>query len=1072
MKAFPALKALPVLKALPASTALPNCVISSFSLDFHHKSGDFCLAAHSQHWLRIPTLEIHTMEIRKGAPATEHYQGEKLFFSQSLLPSFLPNSIFSSPIPLSYPNPSFLPQHPLPSPPVFSQPLRLTYRRAPTTTPSTNTDEMASDTDEDDQPVMEFELPLHGGPDIDLFESHTYLFDKLGLDSADHLLLRIFFMLAALCDPMTQPGENSEYLLSVCGLANAATGLGYLILLEERRENGSGAPDQQSGQLAPVAKLEVPMLRFTLSLKFFELLQAISKALRADDEIRLRHLHNHRRFWEQTSQWWLPVLDSDDDEQPLKLLYYMCCTLIMSLFLMFRTDKADSNMALNPYMDYFVRLWKTHTSIISFALDIDRELEEEAWTNKGEYFDTPDNVKRALLGSSAVRVVLAAALENMFEWNRNNAFWQNPKPRDVYHDLDDLPILDFFDPVSRKSTNPGGLGHQLHHFAVALLVLRAYTNFLPCQHTQLDLEPGPGRGTMTLYPSGDQDDLDRDLLTRTDPAGISMDLLHDIYYDDNLDDDVKYVFGHYDSEDESGSEANGENEKFRGVVRLDEDLIEFDEQGRDWRDKVRGDNVHFTPEFTALLEEFKADPTKKGGDFFFESFKEVEEGLRVFTLLEIEYVPKFLQYVGQALVNTTAMAALQLADGDHKLIDRIHQFLVSEASLDLLDEALLIKPHLIQSRALTVFELILAFNPKTACAIMDELLMINGLRRLLIWFICHHVNLHMSLINYVYELVAGLRGNSPKKTGLYKFSRQGALELSPVEKLMILHELFINSVSWLVSEDDDGNPAVPSQRAEKIVSCLCLMILKLINEEIIVISPENSDEYEDYSQDILGLLVLWIGRIPEARTLYFKVRNMKFGIALAEPSGESSALTEGSDTGEKLLEDPDKEPPTEDENLQEGETIGFLGDPDASDNEEDDKKPNLEEEKARKSVRSFVDGVAMLTNLAIIYNLPLLEKGFSHATLRRLIQDFPHMTIDLDRILPFVETCIVGDNYVKLKTKLDGSKAKITAGDGESAEPPEPEFNDEFLNGEGEFRDKPEAKSKAKKKKKKKTKKK
>lgn len=729
-------------------------------------------------------------------------------------------------------------------------------------------DEMASDTDEDENPVMDFELPLHSGPSVDLFRSHSYICYNLQIDTSDKLLMRIFHMLAALCDPMTQPGENGEYLLSVKGLADAATALGYQILLEMRLENQKSIGEFQLAQLLALGDIDTTMLRFTLSLKFFEILNAISVCLRAEDDVRLRHLKNHKDIWERTAQFWLPKLDMDDDDQPLKVIYYMCCTIIMSLYLLFRNDKESANLALNPYLEYFVRLWKSHTSIIQLALEIDRELEEEAWSNKGEYFDTPDNVKRALMGSSAVRIVLAAVLENMFVWNSKDS----DKPTNLLttHDLVEMSMLDFFDPLSRVSPNGGALYNNIDHFALAMLVLRLYTDFSPYHKTEIDMGYARG-GVLVTCPSADVEIHKKDMMLRNDPAGMTMDLVCDLYQDDKLDDDVKYVFGHYDSEEESGSETGRDEEDFPMALRRDKDDIEFDEQGRDWRDLIRGSNNNLTTEFSNLLMSYTNKP-EEGADYFFTNMDQVEEGLKVFALLEIEYMPKFVQHVGQSLINTIGLAASRTMQNEHDFIDSIHKFLVSPAKQELVLEALQHKPFLIQSRRLTNFELILAFNSKTACAILDELLMVNGLRRLIIWFICHSINLHMSLINHVYELAAGLRGNAPKRESPYKFSRQGALELSPVERLMLLHEFLINSGPWLLSTDEDGNLDVPPQRAEKMVSYLCLMILKLIDEKIIELAQNHTDEFEDYSQDIQVLLFPWIGRVPEARALYFQVK--------------------------------------------------------------------------------------------------------------------------------------------------------------------------------------------------------
>lgn len=985
------------------------------------------------------------------------------------------------------------------------------------------------DTDEDEHPIMEFELPLHGGPSVDLFELHSYLFEKLQLNQDDKLLLRIFYMMAALCDPMTQPGENGSYQLSVRGLADTATALGYQILLEMRHE-AQNSDDEVPFQLAPIQNADLINLKFTLSLKFFEIIQAINILLRAEDELRVRHLQIDEEIdWSAVACYWLPKLDGEDEDQPLKTLYYMCCTIIVSIYLMYK----NSSIGISPYTDYFLRLWKTHSSIIQLGLEVDRLLEEEAWSKRGEYFDTPEIVKRALMGSSAVRTVLAVVLEDFFVANTSDTL------RTTYqmavHDLESLSILDFFDPLCREMVGGGSLHNKVDNIAVAMVVLRLHTDFSPCY-------PVPSSNIekelwSPEYPTLNYDQRNRDSTRRSDPAGLSCDLVEETYYDDKLDDDVKYVFGHYDSEEESSSEA-GQETDFPMALRKDKDDIEFDERGRDWRDQVRGSNVNLTPEFKALLDEFTANPLKEGSDHFFSNFDEIEEGLRVFTLLEIEYMPKFLQHVGQSLLNTVAYAATRALEGDHDLIDRIHVFLVSPADPDLLAEALQQKPFLIQRRYITVFELILVFNSNTACALMDELLMVNGLRRLIIWFLCHSVNLHMLLINHVYELVAGYRGNSSKRNSPYKFSRQGALQLSPVEQLMLLHEFFINSGPWLVSEFgeiEEDHQDVPALRAEKIVLCLCLMILKLIDEKIIVLSQDHQDDFEDYSQDLKVLLFPWIGRVLEARHLYFEVTRIKNSETPTEKSQELTSSELANETNYRRIVDTlndlgllDKVRPkfaalshgfrqladagalSEDGLFEDffdmmgiKQAAQLVPEIPASDVSEGRKSESVITSQNRadtltnKKQEEYDDGLAASGTWA--EHGQMTSKGFTSESIfiaisieayggeifpgkvpsavvfdlfRDYIEQYPVSSMDVPRMLKFLDLMIIGENQARLRARsLHDVLGDAYLKDMGKERAPESEFNDEFLNGEGKFQEKLDKQKKKKKKKAKKKKK-
>lgn len=781
---------------------------------------------------------------------------------------------------------------------------------------------MASDTDEDD--VMEFEIPVSSGPSSNLFLPHDDIYAYLYLDEDDVVLSRIFFMVAALCDPMTQPGENGVFQLSVRAISDVAIALAYQIMMEEKNSE-SAAAELLGDVIWPQSQVEVEesntntsqtrseqseaqehaetaetaennlaqesssqalprdavalLHRFELSVYFFRLLDAANATLHTDNEVELRHLCVDALEWRSSAQLWLPMLDTDTYDHQLKVLYYVCSVVAQALFLMFENEQNDevaswseiqgnkSNLAKNPYTDYLMRMWKCHTRVVQLALDMDRQLEEDAWKSGAlkpdsdqTVEDLPDLVKRALIGSSALRCVLAAGLEHDCDlWKEN--------------DLCALLMLDFFDPGSR--IQPGSLFAEVEPIAAATLVLRANTDFLPAQYDPLFAERHnyrPSKGPEDAYwealhkcfPSSAL--CDHSVMLRRTPEGMSTDLLADVTLNDNLDYDVRYIFEGVG--EESGSEHSDE---FPMAVRRDVDDIEFDDQGRDWRDCVRAPNTELDPKFAQLLLEFDPDVPS---DHFFSTFPQAEEGLRVFALLEIEYMPRFLEHVGQALVNTVALAATKALDGDALLVDSLHRFLASPAPPSLLKEALTHKPLLLQRRKVTTFELVLVFNPATAAAVMDELLMVNGLRRSMIWFLCHSVNLLMSLMNYVYELASGLRGASLDQLSLYTFLRKGKLVLSPVEQLMLLHEFFLNTGNWLIAEASDSDSGLP-ERALKMVACLCMMIERLASDGTILFTP-TEDEFDDYSHDVRTLLFPWIGRLVAARILYFDVQSAKF----------------------------------------------------------------------------------------------------------------------------------------------------------------------------------------------------
>lgn len=874
------------------------------------------------------------------------------------------------------------------------------------------------DTDEDEQQVMEFDLPLPNTQN--LFDLHSLLHDKLDLDPDDDLLNDIFHMVAATCDPFTQPEDTERVILSVDCLADVAMALGYQMLLREEDNPKEG--------------VEIASLRFSLSLKFFRILEAIHCVLRADDELRVRYLHNDKLNWEATAKYWLPVLDTDDDEQELKLCYYMCCVLIMAVYKLFSTF----SMALNPYADYLLRLWKTHTSIIALALEMDRELEEEAWATKGEYFDTPENIKRALLGSSAVRTVLA--------WILN----QTPTPEK--HDNDDHDIrhevmLDFFDPLARTKRNCGSLVADERLLMVAQLVLRQHIQFSPvCQKLE----------DLSSFPRFDGSDYAYRAIKRSTAMGAAGDLVVDLYYDDQFDEDIKYVFGYFDSDEEESSEEAAEEHKpdddIAMALRSETDL-EFDDQGRDWRDCARGENVEFTQRFLQLEAAFSALPANvKDADDFFTDWKQMHQALELLALMRIELLEKIIHRVGQVIVNTTAKAVKDEFSAKKSDItpDKLYKHLVSPASSESLWETNQHKSSIIAFRKITAFELILINNPHLALAVIDELLMCKGFRRTLIWFLTHNVNLHMTLINYVYELVMGLRGNLPDgPPAPYQFSRKGAkLELSSIEQLMLLHELFINGSSWLLQGEYDTSAELPELIAKKLVSYFCLMILRLILNNVIVLDKTSKTDYfEDYSQDVQVLLFSWIGKVPEARDLFFRIKREMYLDSQEEPL-EGCAVTEPEEI-EQVLESLRR--------LPDHEIYPYT----------------MTHAHARSVLTAFAD--RLFVHICTLYKID--TEDMDKSDVKSLTRDL-HLFLTNYNVLARCKV-FVSVIFNHLEDIVVGNRPslvrKVFAEEAEESGPVDSEFNDEFLNGEGQFQETTQptgTKKKTKKKKKKKGKKK
>lgn len=942
----------------------------------------------------------------------------------------------------------------------------------------------------DDQGSFELELPAVLGTAPNLFAPHKYLRQMLALDASDSVLTRIFALLAALCDPLTQPEDNEKFPLSVEALGQVSVALSYQILLSERaRDNGTENGTENgtaTGLTDEVDHPEVASLRFTLLLKYFAILQAINVVLRADDELRVRYLQNDRDDWEKTAGHWLPCVPVDAPHDPdacLKLLYYISCVAVMGLYQLFPPGNDGGNnsvysAALNPYSEFFLRLWKTHTSIIALALEMDRELEEEAWATKSEYLDTPDLVKKALLGSSAVRTTLAWILEQVY-------------PGAIVGDGDLLnfdicrsPLLLFYDPLVRTASSCGCIMRDEQLLMVATLIIRLRVPLSPvAAEARSAAQPD--------FPIFDLLDYDFRAANRKTALGSAGDLMVDLYYHDQFDEDIKYVFGYYESDEDSLSDNDNDNddndnndkhnntnnddnndndsdidkfsvnseELYGTAKRAKKDEIEFDEDGRDWRDCARGPNVEFTERFLDL--EAKARILGEDSDHFFSSWFELEQSFVFLALVKIESVSAFVQRVGQVTINTVAKAIkdeLVKKSGDFISPNKIHLHLTSLAKKELRVVAQEEFPTMSCSQ-LTTFDLILFRNPECALALFDELFMCKGLRRSLIWYLTRCVDFLMTSINYVYELVSGLRGNSPAREAKYVFSRKGALELSQIEKLMALHELFGSASRWAL--DDAAKTSIPEQNTIKLVLCLCLMIRRLLENG--TIKQNTEDSFEDYSHDLQVLLFPWIGRVPEARDLFFKAKLDLYRRLEEENISVSSKEIEGTD------------PLQSDSNMDILSVLEMLENLDFPEYHE-----AVEEPSVQLAFRNF--GQRLFYHICRIYNVENVDLEQFKTTesaqddfyifLTRF-NDFSRNKTFVRNIFSLLEGISVGERPdpkdVNDEPDLTTHPLEESISDSQ-VDPVESEFNDAFLNGEGHFQENEKEKSDDKKKKKKKKK--
>jgi hypothetical protein len=309
--------------------------------------------------------------------------------------------------------------------------------------------------------------------------------------------------------------------------------------------------------------------------------------------------------------------------------------------------------------------------------------------------------------------------------------------------------------------------------------------------------------------------------------------------------------------------------------------MEVDSKGRDWRDIPRGDNIILNRKFVDLLVRSTKDstvfitPIEKLLDAMKEMTEQTVETSRCEQI--IQSVAWVVQYERETMTMSKEEMLEQESDPNINT-DVIYNFLKTDDN----------------------FVKMMNHNPSSSFFVIDELLMAQGYRRVLIWFLTH-LPLNQWLINYFHDLLVGNRGSPPSEKGeaelRFPFSREGALELSEIEKSMLLHEFLSNAVIFLSrgssyeledvawrnesaetkvrmkkeleceAEDDKISTFITNRsNAQKLIKVICLMLKSL--EKHGILQPGDPE----YRVEIQTLLVQWVGVgfVPEARELFFR----------------------------------------------------------------------------------------------------------------------------------------------------------------------------------------------------------
>ncbi|CAK7895694.1 hypothetical protein CAAN1_05S04830 [[Candida] anglica] len=872
-----------------------------------------------------------------------------------------------------------------------------------------SSEEIESDTPGDSEsPSWEFDFPLTNGPrpptsSTDHIQRHTKLAQLLGLSEDLPNLQHVFSTVASLCDPYTQPEENEHSILSLDCISDLVIAISFSNL-KYNKVTPSSSPEA-------IQNPEIQSLKFDLSLAYFTILQAILGGLNADDELTLRYVNNDATNWHKNLHIWTPMNLFTPDTFNLKLSYRMACVLLLAIYKLFKPEASSNsteyNLALNPYLHYFIKTWKCQTNVILLGLEIDRRLEALDQSDPDSEYVTPYIVNAALKGSSAIRYVCTwilnqnpSSLQLDEEDPDTGILADSPSPSQVdvmdsEYDIKCESLINFMHPLGRKKINGGALSVDMRLVVIALLITNSG---FPMNARQIEHSPNSS--------SWERERREH----QAKPIAELGDILLDLEYQDRFDEDIRYIFD-YEYEEEEGGEPVGvideeaeDNDQWEDVVpklttesssknkneittaknsdipkigdlnmrvdnirRLtpeevsqllhseetndektpvnstkkkaiptsndnngttttptinhnkkeistavrskDEAELDFDEFGRDWRDIPRGENSELHPRFVKELEGFYALPEedKQDPDNFFPRWHEFETCLGFLAMNGFEgsegELEDFEVKVGQSVLNTIAKAVKEETEIEEVepvssttiTPDRIYKYLSSLASDSEVATTQDNNKLIIPIFGITKFELLLHNNRKLAGCILDEMLMCKGYRRVLIWFITHNINLCPALINYVYELLVGLRGSADNQKP-YLFSRKGGkIILSDVEQSMLLHEFLSNTDLYLFATEEAvetfyGYKIVLSESiAKKYSSLMCLMIDQLINAGIINIDGKKKDgdanDIYDYAYNLQMFLFNLIAKLPEARELYFRIKNAKSGQLEEESKG-------------------------------------------------------------------------------------------------------------------------------------------------------------------------------------------
>ncbi|KAK7680081.1 hypothetical protein QCA50_016806 [Cerrena zonata] len=492
------------------------------------------------------------------------------------------------------------------------------------------------------------------------------------------------------------------------------------------------------------------------------------------------------------------------------------------------------------------------------------------------------------------------------------------------------------------------------------------------------------------------------------------DLLIDLEYDDKFDEDIRYIFGYeyFDSDDDDNDDddndihdnndhdnSDGEStevSKLKEVdpseeknpiptaIRSQSDLnsIDFDEEGRDWRDLPRGDNIYDADWFKDLLKHHnqQSKEDQSVSDDFFSSWSEL---LATFEYLKEDDIDgtEAETKLGQVVINTVAKA---IRDED--------------------------------------------------------------------------------------QTGAKSRDDSIDPDRIYKYWTSAAskedIEIAQEKKIVFL------SATEGVEIEPGVEFVLAESIAKKMMQVLCMMIERLISLDIISFTKGKEDDLHDYFNELQVLLINWVGKLPEARKLFFQIKDESFKAKKEDDPQESKETIRN----ENIIENHEDE-------------MHFLQNYINSSNDGEQKQV-FDETRLSGVFEKYSRRLGIHLKLLIaLQKKDFTEyKKFKPLGLEIMFKDFKFFLENFNALCEMedlaeslfyifekiVATGKLNDLEEEQEEPVLSEPPELVTGDAISSNEPESgeaEFNDQFLNGEGDFRENRETEKKSKKKKKKKSKK-